>query len=89
VMTIDESGVPGYNVTNWFGLLVPGQTPQSIVKRINSDVARHLDSADFSAQLVKQGAEPAGGTPAEFGKVIRVDIDKFSRIVKAAGIRVE
>ena len=89
VMTIDESGVRGYDVTNWFGLLVPGKTPQSIVARINRDVVQHLQAADFKAQLVKQGAEPAGGTPADFGKLIRGDIAKFSRIVKAAGIRIE
>ena len=89
VMTIDESGVRGYDVTNWFGLLVPGKTPQSIVARINRDVVQHLQAADFKAQLVRQGAEPAGGTPADFGKLIRGDIAKFSRIVKAAGIRIE
>ena len=89
VMTIDESGVRGYDITNWFGLLVPGKTPQSIVARINRDVVQHLQAADFKAQLVRQGAEPAGGTPADFGKLIRGDIAKFSRIVKAAGIRIE
>lgn len=89
VTTIDESGVRGYDVTNWFGLLAPGKTPQSIVARINRDVVQHLQAADFRALLVKQGAEPAGGTPADFGKLIRGDIAKFSRIVKAAGIRIE
>jgi tripartite-type tricarboxylate transporter receptor subunit TctC len=89
VMTIDESGVPGYDVSNWFGLLAPGQTPQSIMGRINRDVVQHLRAADFRSRLATEGAEPVGGTSAEFGKLIRADIEKYSRIVKAAGIRVE
>jgi len=89
VMTIDESGVPGYDVSNWFGLLAPGQTPQLIMARINRDVVQHLQAADFRGRLATEGAEPVGGTSAEFGKLIRADIEKYSRIVKAAGIRVE
>jgi tripartite-type tricarboxylate transporter receptor subunit TctC len=89
VMTIDESGVPGYDVTNWFGLLAPGRTTQAVTARINRDVVQHLQSADFRNRLATEGAEPVGGTPAEFGQLIRGDIGKYTRIVKAAGISIQ
>jgi len=76
-------------VTNWFGLLAPGKTPQSIVTRINRDTVQHLQAADFNARLIAEGAEPVGGSPADFGKLVREDIAKYARIVKAAGIKVE
>ena len=88
VMTIDESGVPGYDVTNWFGLLAPGKTSQSIVARINRDVVHHLQAADFRARLITEGAEPVGGSPGEFEQLMRNDIAKYTRIVKAAGISI-
>jgi tripartite-type tricarboxylate transporter receptor subunit TctC len=89
VATIDESGVPGYDVTNWFGALVPGQTSPKIVARINSEMVQHLQSADVKSVLSAQGAELAGSTPAEFEKLIRGDIEKFGRVVKAAKIRID
>ena len=89
VPTIDESGVKGYDVTNWFGVLVNGRTPRPIVARLNQDTARHLQGAEFRKRLASEGAEPVSGTPEEFGRLIRSDIEKFSRVVKAAGIRVE
>lgn len=89
VPTIDESGVKGYDVTNWFGVLVNGQTPRPIVARVNKDIVHHLQDADFRKRLATEGAEPVSGTPQEFGRVIRADIEKFSRVVKAAGIRIQ
>jgi tripartite-type tricarboxylate transporter receptor subunit TctC len=89
VPTIDESGVKGYDVTNWFGVLVNGRTPRPIVTRLNKDIVQHLQGAEFRKRLATEGAEPVSGTPEEFGRVIRADIEKFSRVVKAAGIRIE
>lgn len=88
VQTIHESGVPGYDVTNWFGVLAPGRTPQPIVVRLNKDIVQHLQSADFRSRLVAEGAEPVGGTAAEFGQLISADIEKYTRVVKTAGIRI-
>lgn len=88
VPTIAESGVPGYDVTNWFGVLAPGATPKPIVLRLNTEIVQHLRSADLRARLAAEGADPVGSTPAEFERVIRSDIEKYTRIVKAAGIRI-
>jgi len=88
VPTIAESGVAGYDVTNWFGVLAPGTTPKPIVLRLNKEIAQHLRSADLKARLASEGADPVGSSPAEFERVIRNDIEKYTRIVKAAGIRI-
>ena len=88
VPTIAESGVPGYDVTNWFGVLAPGATPKPIVLRLNNEIVQHLRSADLRARLAAEGADPVGSSPAEFKRVIRNDIEKYTRIVKAAGIRI-
>ncbi len=88
VPTIAESGVPGYDVTNWFGVLAPGATPKPIVLRLNKEIVEHLRSADLRVRLAAEGADPVGSSPAEFERVIRNDIEKYTRIVKAAGIRI-
>ena len=89
VPTIAESGVPGYDVTNWFGVLVPGATAKQVVARLNKDIVQHLQSPDLKVRLAAEGADPVGSTPAEFERVIRSDIEKYTRIVKAAGVRIE
>ncbi len=88
VPTIAESGVAGYDVTNWFGVLAPGATPKPIVARLNQEIVQHLQGADLRARLAAEGADPVGSNPAEFERVIRNDIEKYTRIVKAAGIRI-
>ncbi len=89
VMTIDESGVPGFDVTNWFGLLGPARIPPPVIDRINREVVQHLKAADFRDRLANEGAEAVSGTPAEFGNLISSDIEKFTRVVKAADIRIQ
>lgn len=88
VPTIDESGVPGYDVTNWFGVLAPAGTAQPILAALNREIVRHLQSADLTQRLAAEGAEPVGGSPTEFGQLIRNDIEKFTRVVQAAGIKI-
>ncbi|MSP98600.1 MAG: tripartite tricarboxylate transporter substrate binding protein [Betaproteobacteria bacterium] len=89
VPTIAESGVPGYDVTNWFGVLAPGATLKPVVLQLNQEIVQHLRSADLKARLTGEGADPVGSSPAEFERVIRNDIEKYTRIVKAAGIRID
>ena len=89
VATIDESGMAGYDVTNWFGLLAPAGTPARVLERLNADVVKHLRSPELTQRLAAEGAEPVGGTPHAFEQLIRSDIDKYKRVVKAAGISIE
>ncbi len=89
VATIMESGVAGYDVTNWFGILVPRGTSPAIVERLNREIVQHLQSAELRSRLAAEGAEPVGGTATEFGALIRSEIAKYTRVVKAAGIRIQ
>lgn len=86
--TIGET-VMGYEVTNWFGIAAPHGTPKAIVTRINAEINQALKTAALKDLLGAQGAEPAGGTPDEFGALIRRDLAKWEKVVKASGARVD
>jgi tripartite-type tricarboxylate transporter receptor subunit TctC len=89
VPTIAESGVPGFEVSNWQGITAPAKTPRPIVLKLNRDLATTLKLPGMTEALAGQGLEPAASTPEEFGKLIRSELAKYTRIVKAAGIRVD
>ena len=81
--------VPGYEVVNWFGILAPAGTPRAIVMRLNKEFNAGLASADLRSRLTSQGADVAGGTPEEFGKVIRADFAKWAKVVRESGAKVD
>lgn len=89
VATIDESGVRGFDVIDWFGMLSPRGTPDIIVARLNREIVQGVQSAEVKNRLGADGVEAVGSTPAEFAELIRRDIEKFAHIVNAAGIRLE
>lgn len=89
VPTIAESGVAGFQVDNWQGLVVPAKTPKAIVERLNRDVAKVLALPAMVDVLAAQGLDPAPGTPGQFEKLIRTEIDKWTKLVQATGIKVE
>ncbi|HET7160088.1 MAG TPA: tripartite tricarboxylate transporter substrate-binding protein, partial [Burkholderiales bacterium] len=89
VPTIAESGVSGFEVSNWQGITAPIKTPQAIVQKLNRDLHATLKLAGMSEALAAQGLEPANGTPDEFSKLIKSELAKYTRVVKAAGIRVD
>ena len=87
--TVGESGVAGYDVIQWSGVLAPAGTPRAIVVRLNADILRVLNRDDMRARLVASGAEPGSGTPEEFGAFIQAEIAKWSAVVRSARLRVE
>lgn len=89
VPTIAESGIPGYDVTNWFGILGPRDMPRQIVEKLSTEIAKHLRNPEFMAKLAAEGAEPVGSTPAEFAQLISSEIEKYGRIVKETQIKVD
>jgi tripartite-type tricarboxylate transporter receptor subunit TctC len=89
VSTVDEAGVPGYEVNPWYGLLAPAGTLRETVARLGAEVSRILRAAEMKEKLAMQGAEVAGGSPEEFAAVIQADTLTWSRVVKDAGIRGE
>ncbi|MGE0799840.1 MAG: Bug family tripartite tricarboxylate transporter substrate binding protein [Lautropia sp.] len=87
VPTIAESGVPGFDVTNWFGVLAPARVPPEILEKLNRAIVQQLGSPELREQMAAEGAEPRGGTAAEFGRLIEADIRKYSGVVETAGLR--
>jgi len=89
VPTVDEAGVPGYELSPWYGLLAPAGTPREVVVRLGEEVSRVVRAREMKEKLAVQGAEVAGGSPEEFAALIRADTSTWSRVVKDAGIRIE
>src|SRR3954466_8627310 len=87
--TIAESGLPGYDASTWGGILAPAGTPKDIVAKLNGGINAALRQEDVRARLSGAGIEIQGGTPAEFGEVIKAEIEKWGRVVKQAGIQPE
>ena len=89
VPTVDESGIPGYAVTGWYGMYAPAATPAEIVGRLNAETRKALGTPDVRENLDKTGNEPVGSTPEEFATFVRTEIAKWARVVKAANIKAE
>lgn len=89
VPTIAESGVPGYNVTGWYGFYAPAGTPPEIVRRLQAEAARALTSGEVRERLVKAGNDPVVSTPEAFEAFVRVEIAKWSKVVREARLTLE
>lgn len=87
VPTFAEAGLPGYEATGWFGIVTAAGTPSSIVGRLNSEVVAGLKRAEVRDRVIAAGAEPAPGTPAEFGALIRAEIAKWADLIRLSGAR--
>jgi tripartite-type tricarboxylate transporter receptor subunit TctC len=87
--TIAESGLAGYDASTWGGILAPAGTPRDAVNKLNGAINSALKLDDVRARLISAGIEIQGGTPGEFGAVIKAEIDKWGRIVREAGIQPE
>ncbi|MBX9812524.1 MAG: tripartite tricarboxylate transporter substrate binding protein [Burkholderiales bacterium] len=89
VPTIAESGVPGYEANNWWGIVAPAGTPAAIVKRLHAETAAILALPDVQKKFESQGADAVSMTSAEFGKFIRAETAKWAKVVKEADIKAE
>ena len=89
VPTFDESGLKGYEATTWFGLMAPVKTPKEIVARWNTEVDKILASPDLKSRFLNDGLEAMGGSQEEFARFIRVEIDKYAKVVKSSGMNLQ
>ena len=89
VPSVGESGLPGYDVTSWYGVFAPAGTPEAIVTRLYNELATHFKSPEATKRLSALGAEAAIKSPAELAGFVREDIKKWAAVVKASGARVE
>ena len=89
VPTVDEAGVPGYQSANWIGLVAPAGTPEPIVAKLHQELTAMQDGPELQKQFANEGAEVVRMSPAEFGKFIESEIEKWGRVVRDAKIKPE
>jgi tripartite-type tricarboxylate transporter receptor subunit TctC len=89
VPTIAESGVPGYEVNPWFGVLLPAGAAQPLVTRINAEILKVLQLPATRERFAAEGFEAAGNTPAQFAAYIKSEQVKWAKVIKDAGIRAD
>jgi len=89
VPTIAEAGVPGYDMTNWFGILAPAGLPAPILARLDTLLRKIVAAPDVREVYAQQGADPVGAGPEAFAKVIAADIPKWEKVVRQSGARVD
>jgi tripartite-type tricarboxylate transporter receptor subunit TctC len=89
VPTISESGVPGYEFISWNGIHAPAATSKAVAGKLNAELLRVITLPDVKERMVGLGMDVAGGTPEEFGVLVRSDIAKWAKVIREAGIKVE
>jgi tripartite-type tricarboxylate transporter receptor subunit TctC len=89
VPTVAESGIPGFEVISWYGIVARAGTPAQVVQKVQRDMAEALAMEDVRAKLAAQGLEPVGNTPEQFAAMIQAESRKWGDIVRRAGIKVQ
>jgi tripartite-type tricarboxylate transporter receptor subunit TctC len=87
--TIAESGLPGFDISTWFGVFAPAGTPLSIVQRLHEELSRALAAPEVRERMVALGAEPVGGSSAQFAAYIQAEVQKYARLVKSSGAKAD
>lgn len=89
VPTVSESGYPGYQVDNMYGILAPAGTPKAVINKLHADIVRVLGMPEVKDRLLAQGFEPLGNTPEEFGRYLKSEAIKWAKVVKESGAKVD
>jgi len=89
VPTVSEAGLPGFDVTSWYGMFAPAGLPKDLLMKLNADIAAVLKSADMGTRLAALGADPAPMSPEDFGQFVREEITKWAKVVKESGAKVD
>lgn len=89
VPTVGEAGVPGFEAENWFGLFAPAQTPKRIIARLNEALVKVVRSPEIQKQFIALGAEPVGNSPEEFAAFVRRDMEKYAKVVRISGAKLD
>ena len=89
IPTVAESGFPGFEATIWLGMLLPAATPRDIVARLNSDLVKIVQRREVQDWLSQQGLQPLGNTPEQFSARLKTDIEKWDKVIREAGVKIE
>jgi tripartite-type tricarboxylate transporter receptor subunit TctC len=89
VPTISEAGVPGYEAENWFGMFAPAKTPKRIITRVNVALVKVVRSPGIQSQFAALGAEAVGNSPEEFAAFVRRDLEKYAKVVRISGAKLD
>ena len=89
VPTIAESGLPGYDAPNWYGVFAPAGTPAAIVTRLNAEINKAMATPEFIEHMRLEGAEAIGGPPAQFRTFFRGEVERWAPVVKSAGVKAD
>ncbi len=89
VPTLDESGLKGFDLGTWFGLLAPAGTPKDVVARINAEIVKIVNTPDFRKKMDDIGSEPIGNSPEQMAKQIKDDTERFAKLVKDAKVSID
>jgi tripartite-type tricarboxylate transporter receptor subunit TctC len=89
VPSLNEAGVPGYDLSVWFGVLAPAGTPREIVQRLNTEIVRILQSPEVKERFLKQGVDVQTSTPEQFDAFVRSEVARWAKVIKDAGIRAD
>lgn len=89
VPTIAESGVPGYEMTPWYGMVAPRGTPRAVIDRLNAAVIASIKSPEMQERMARVGYEPEGSTPAQLAEHIRAELARYSKLIKTIGFKEE
>ncbi len=87
--TVSEAGLPGFDVTSWYGMFAPAGLPRDLLMKLNADIAAVLTTADMEQRLASLGADPAPLSPEDFGRFVREEIAKWAKVVKESGAKVD
>jgi tripartite-type tricarboxylate transporter receptor subunit TctC len=87
VPTVDESGLPGFEVVGWFGIFAPTGTPKAVIVKLNESINLVLKMPDIRDRLARQGLIPGGGTPEELRDLLSADLSKWGKLIKEIGIK--
>ena len=89
VPTIHESGVPGFEAVNWFGMFAPAKTPRNIINRLNGALVQTIKTPEMQSQFIKLGADPIGSSVEEFTAFVKRDMEKYEKVVRISGAKVD
>jgi tripartite-type tricarboxylate transporter receptor subunit TctC len=89
VPSVDEAGVPGYDVSVWFGVLTVAGTPREVVQRLNTEMVKILSSPEIKERFGKMGVQVVAGTPEHFSQFLKAEVDRWARVVREANIKAD